>query len=94
MKITEPAVDLGMVLAIVSSFRNRPIDEKTVAFGEVGLSGEVRAVSLAQKRVQEAQKLGFTTCILPKANLEGLKDMKGIKLVGVSGVQDAIAYID
>ena len=93
MKITEPAVDLGMVLAIVSSFRNRPVDEKTVAFGEVGLSGEVRAVSMAQKRVQEAGKLGFTTCILPKANLEALKDIKGIKLIGVTSVQDAIEYI-
>ena len=93
MKITEPAVDLGMVLAIVSSFRNRPVDEKIVAFGEVGLSGEVRAVSMAQKRVQEAQKLGFTTCILPQANLEALKDVKGIKLIGVSGVQDAIEYV-
>ena len=93
MKITEPAVDLGMVMAIVSSFKNRPIDEKTVVFGEVGLSGEVRAVSMAEKRVQEAKKLGFTTCILPKANLETLKEIKGIKLVGVSGVQDAIGYI-
>lgn len=93
MKITEPAVDLGMVMAIVSSFKNRPIDEKTVVFGEVGLSGEVRAVSMAEKRVQEAKKLGFTTCILPAANLEALKDIKGIKLVGVSGVQDAIGYI-
>ncbi|MGN0432817.1 MAG: DNA repair protein RadA [Lachnospiraceae bacterium] len=93
MKITEPAVDLGMAMAIVSSFKNRPIDEKTVAFGEVGLSGEVRAVSMAEKRVQEAKKLGFTTCILPAANMEALKDIKGIKLIGVSGVQDAIGYI-
>lgn len=93
MKITEPAVDLGMVMAIVSSFKNRPVDEKTMAFGEVGLSGEVRAVSMAQKRVQEAKKLGFTTCIVPQANMEALKEIKGIKLVGVSGVQEAIACI-
>lgn len=93
MKIAEPAVDLGMVLAIVSSFKNRPVDEKLVAFGEVGLSGEVRAVSMAEKRVQEAKKLGFTTCLLPKSNADALKEIRGIRLVGVGSVQDAIDFI-
>lgn len=93
MKIQEPAVDLGMVLAIVSSFKNRSVDEKTVVFGEVGLSGEVRAVSMAEKRVQEAKKLGFSTCILPAANADMLKEIKGIRIIGVSSVQDAIEYI-
>lgn len=93
MKILEPAVDLGMVMSIVSSFKNRPIEESMVVFGEVGLSGEVRAVSMADKRVQEAKKLGFTTCVLPKANADTLKDVKGIKICGVSSVQDAIELI-
>ncbi len=93
MKIQEPAVDLGIVMAIVSSFKNRPIDEKMVVFGEVGLSGEVRSVSMAENRVQEAKKLGFTTCVLPKANADTLKEIKGIRIVGISGVQDAIELI-
>ncbi|MCH5275194.1 MAG: DNA repair protein RadA [Lachnospiraceae bacterium] len=93
MRIQEPAVDLGIVLALVSSFKNRSIDEKMMVFGEVGLSGEVRAVSMADKRVQEAKKLGFTTCVLPKANADVLKETKGIRIVGVSGVQDAIDLI-
>lgn len=93
MKIQEPAVDLGMVMAIVSSFKNRPIDEKIVVFGEVGLSGEVRAVSMAEKRVQEAKKLGFTTCILPKSNREALKEVKDITLCGVSNVQEAMELL-
>ena len=65
IRMNEPAIDLGIVLAIASSFRNRPIDEKTIVFGEVGLSGEVRAVSMPEQRVAEAKKLGFETCILP-----------------------------
>lgn len=89
IKITEPAIDLGIVLAIVSSFKNRPVPEGFLAFGEVGLSGEVRAVSMAQQRVQEARKLGFTTCILPKVCLEHMPAMEGIRLVGVSSVADA-----
>ncbi len=93
MKIQEPAVDLGIAMAVVSSFKNRAIDEKLVAFGEMGLSGEVRGVSMAQKRVQEAKKLGFTTCVLPKVNADALKEIEGIRIVGVSGVQDAIDMI-
>ena len=65
MKINEPALDLALVMALISSFKNRVIDPKTIVFGEVGLAGEVRAVSQADKRVQEAKKLGFTTCIMP-----------------------------
>ncbi len=100
MRILEPAVDLGAVMAVVSSFKNRPVDEKCVVFGEVGLSGEVRAVSLAEQRVQEARKLGFTTCIMPKSNAEMLLEMKGrkkndsdLKIIGVSNVQEAIDLI-
>lgn len=90
MKIQEPAVDLGIVIAIVSSFKNRAANENMVVFGEVGLSGEVRAVSMAQKRVNEAKKLGFSTCILPKANADAIKDISGIRIIGVSNVAEAI----
>ena len=90
MKIQEPAVDLGIVLAITSSFKNCPVDEKMMVFGEVGLSGEVRAVSMPEKRLQEAKKLGFTVCILPKANADSLKDVEGIRIIGVANVQEAI----
>lgn len=82
IRIQEPAVDLGMVMAIVSSFKNRPVDESTVVFGEVGLSGEVRAVSLAEQRLQEAVKLGFTTCVMPKANADMLKIRKALRSSG------------
>ncbi len=93
MRITEPAMDLGIVLAVVSSFKNRAIDEHTLCFGEVGLSGEVRAVSMAEGRIKEAKKLGFTTCILPAANLVKMKKIEGIELLGVSNVQEAIELI-
>lgn len=93
MKMVEPAVDLGIVLAIVSSYKNRAIDEKIAAFGEVGLSGEVRAVNMSEQRVMEVKKLGFTTCILPKSSLDNLQGVAGIKLIGVRSVQEAIQAI-
>jgi DNA repair protein RadA/Sms len=97
MKINEPAIDLGLVMAIVSSFKNRPVDEKTLVFGEVGLSGEVRAVNMAAQRVQEAKKLGYETVILPRVNLEGvtsgMEKIDGIKLIGVGGIGEAIDLI-
>lgn len=88
MKVSEPAIDLGVVMAIISSFKNRPIDDKMVVFGEIGLSGEVRAVSMAEKRVLEAKKLGFKTCVLPKSNAVSLSDIKGIEIIGVENVQE------
>lgn len=97
MKLTEPAMDLGICLAIISSFRNRPVDPFLVAFGEVGLSGEVRAVSMANERVKEALKLGFTVCLLPKASMERVQlkeeDRKKIKLIGVENVRQAMDLI-
>ena len=93
MKISEPALDLGMVMAIVSSFKNRALDEKMMVFGEVGLSGEVRAVNMAEQRVQEAVKLGFTTVIMPEVCARGMKGSKGIKIIGVKSVQDAIDLV-
>lgn len=89
IRMNEPAVDLGIVLAILSSYREIPIDEKTICFGEVGLSGEVRAVSMAAQRIQEAKKLGFTRCIIPTVCMDSVKEIKGIEIVGVSTVKDA-----
>lgn len=88
MKVSEPAIDLGVVMAIISSFKNRPVKDGMVVFGEIGLSGEVRAVSMAEKRVLEAKKLGFTTCVLPKSNMAALKEITGIELIGVENVQE------
>ena len=93
IRINEPAIDLGVVLAIVSSSRDRAIDEKVLAFGEVGLSGEVRAVSQAAQRVQEAKKLGFTTVILPEVCREQIGEVKGVRLIGVRSVGDAVQAI-
>lgn len=90
IKMNEPAIDLGIVLALVSSYKNRPVKEGTICFGEVGLSGEVRAVSMVQQRISEAKKLGFTTCILPEVSMENLKEMRGIELIGVKSIKDAI----
>lgn len=93
MKISEPAIDLGIAMAVASSFKNRPIDDKMAAFGEVGLSGEVRAVSMIEQRIQEAVKLGFTTCVIPKVCEKQVKNVKNVNIIGVSSVQDAIGLI-
>ena len=93
IRINEPAIDLGIVMAIISSFRNRPIDEKMIVFGEVGLSGEVRAVNMPEQRVAEARKLGFETCVLPEVCLKMVKGVKGIRLVGVKTINDVVGFI-
>ena len=97
IKMNEPALDLGIVLAMISSYKECCIDEKTICFGEVGLSGEVRAVNMAKQRVLEARKLGFTTCILPKVSMEtqmgSQMDVAGIRLLGVENVREAAAKI-
>ncbi len=93
IRMNEPAIDLGIVLALASSFRDQAIDEKLICFGEIGLSGEVRAVNMAQQRVFEAKKLGFSECILPKVSIVGLKDVKGIKIIGVENIREAISCI-
>lgn len=93
IRMNEPAIDLGIVMAIISSYKNRPLDEKMIVFGEVGLSGEVRAVSMPQQRVQEAKKLGFETCVLPAVSLEQVREIKGIKLIGVKNISDAMNVI-
>ena len=90
MKVTEPALDLAIVLAISSSFYDQVLPSHIVAFGEVGLTGEVRGVSMAQQRVNECKKLGFTTCILPKVSMDNLNHVEGISCIGVSNVKEAI----
>ena len=93
MKMTEPAIDLGICLAIASSMKDIVIPDKLMAFGEIGLSGEVRAVSMAGQRVQEAKKLGFDTVILPEVCRSSVEKADGIKLVYVRQIQEAIRYI-
>ncbi|MDE5907630.1 MAG: DNA repair protein RadA [Lachnospiraceae bacterium] len=93
IKIQEPAIDLGIAMALVSSFKNKTIDNKLIAIGEVGLSGEVRGVSMIQARLQEAAKLGFTTCVIPDVCMESVKDMTGIKVIGVKSVREAIQLL-
>ncbi len=90
LRMNEPALDLAILMAIVSSMKDRAVDSKTIIFGEVGLSGEVRAVSMAQQRVNEAKKLGFKTCILPEICMEKMGPVPGIRLVGARNVRDAI----
>ena len=89
-KISEPAADLPLVLAMASSLYNSPLDAEIFAFGEVGLSAEIRAVSQAQRRVTEAARLGLKKCILPETSLEGLTIPKGIKVIGVRTLRQAI----
>ncbi len=93
VRMNEPALDLAIVLALVSSLKDRPVNPKCIIFGEVGLSGEVRAVSLAEQRVHEAAKLGFESCILPQVCMGKMKQVDGIALYGVRNVREAIGLI-
>ena len=93
MKMTEPAIDLGICLAIVSSAKDIVIPDNVMVFGEIGLSGEIRAVSMAGQRVQEAKKLGFETVMLPEVCRSSVGNVEGINLVYVSQIRDAISYI-
>jgi DNA repair protein RadA/Sms len=95
IRMTEPAVDLGIVTAIISSFKDRPVDNRTVVFGEVGLSGEIRSVSMASQRVKEAAKLGFKRVILPKSCMRAVKGEKfeDIELIYVSDIREMIDKI-
>ena len=90
VRMSEPALDLAIVMAIVSSLNDKPVDEHTVFFGEVGLSGEVRAVSMGEHRIREAAKLGFTRAIVPKTVADRINKTEGISVIGVSTVSEAI----
>ena len=89
LRLDEPAADLPVALALVSSLKDKPVDEGVVAFGEVGLAGEIRAVANAEARVMEASRLGFTRILVPEHNLKGLSSVSGIQVVGVRTLRDA-----
>lgn len=93
IKMNEPAIDLGVVLAIASSFKNKPVPDGMMVFGEVGLSGEIRAVTMPEQRVQEAAKLGFHTCIVPLAGRKRLEGITGIKVIGVASVGELLKLL-
>ncbi len=93
MRITEPSLDAAVAAAIASSYRDNPIPADTVIFGEIGLTGELRAVAMAEKRVSEAARLGFKRCIMPKSNLSKTMDIKGIEVTGVSNVSELLDAI-
>ena len=93
IKMNEPAADLGIVMAIASSYKNQPIAEDTIVFGEVGLSGEVRAVTMPEQRIAEAKKLGFKTCLLPEVCLKSVGKVEGIELIGIKSVVQAMKLI-
>ena len=93
IKMNEPAADLGIVMAIASSYKNQSVSEGTIVFGEVGLSGEVRAVTMPEQRVAEAKKLGFKTCILPEVSVKTLGKIDGIEIIGVKSIKEALNLI-
>ena len=93
IRMNEPAIDLGIVLALVSSYQNKVTDPHMIVFGEVGLSGEVRAVSMPKQRVLEAKKLGFQTCMLPAVSMDSVGKVEGMRLIGVKNVGEAIQYL-
>ncbi|MFV0363109.1 MAG: DNA repair protein RadA [Suipraeoptans sp.] len=93
LKLTEPATDLAVVMAIISSYKNKAIPEDVVVYGEVGLSGEVRAVSMPEQRLAEAKKLGFKTCIMPKVSTKGLSKEDGIEIVGISTINEVMGLM-
>ena len=90
VKIDEPAVDMGIVSAVASSFLDRPIQKGTIIFGEVGLTGEVRAIGHVETRIAEAKKMGFTRCLIPKSNLKRMAKIKDIEIIGVKTVSLAM----
>jgi DNA repair protein RadA/Sms len=93
VRMNEPAIDLGLVLAIYSSFKDIIIEESTICFGEVGLSGEVRSVNMIEQRINEAQKLGFKKVILPRVSMKNLEGKFDIELIGVDNIKDAVDTI-
>ena len=93
IQIKEPAIDLGIICAIASSFKDVSIDPKTVVLGEVGLTGELRTVSFIEKRIKEASKLGFTKAVVPRANLKGLEKYDEIEVLGVSNIEQALKIV-
>lgn len=94
IKINEPALDLGIILAVSSSFKNIPIPNDVIAIGEVGLTGEVRSVNQIEKRIKEAEKLGFKKCIIPESNKKLLKDTYKLDIIGVQNIIEAMRCLE
>jgi len=90
LRVNEPGADLGIISAMVSSFLDKPVDRNMVLFGEVGLAGEIRGVSQPELRIKEAQKLGFTRCVLSGSNVESCKKFKGMELVGMDSIRGLV----
>ena len=90
LKISEPSIDLGILMVTASSYKNVPIDKDIVIMGEVGLTGEVRRINLIEKRLKEAEKLGFKKCIIPESNKKGLKENYKLDIIGVKDVNEAM----
>lgn len=90
LKINEPSIDLGILMVTASSYKNVPIDKDIVIMGEVGLTGEVRRINLIEKRLKEAEKLGFKKCIIPESNKKGLKENFKLDIIGVKDVNEAM----
>ncbi len=90
LKISEPSIDLGILMVTASSYKNAPIDKGVVIMGEVGLTGEVRRINLIEKRLKEAEKLGFKKCIIPESNKKGLKEKFKLDIIGVKDVNEAM----
>ena len=93
IRVNEPALDLASVLAVASSFKNISIKEDVVAIGEVGLTGEVRSVNMIEKRIKEAEKLGYKTCIIPESNKKLLKEKFKLDIIGAKNIIDAMKYL-
>ena len=93
LRINEPSIDLGIVLVTASIFKNIPIQKDMVIIGEVGLTGEVRRINLVEKRLKEAEKLGFKTCIIPESNKKDLKDNFKLDIIGVRNINEAMRKV-
>lgn len=93
IKINEPSIDLGIIMSTVSSFKNISIPKDMVIMGEVGLTGEVRRINLVEKRIKEAEKLGFKSCIIPESNKKVLKDKYKLDIIGVKNINEAMKKI-
>jgi len=92
LRLEEPAIDLGVIVAVASNFLDKPVHPKTVVFGEVGLAGEIRAISQGGLRTKEAEKLGFERCVLPKDNIKAVEG-GSLTLIGVSSIQEAMDVV-
>ncbi len=91
--IDEPAIDLGIVTAVVSNFKNIPVKKDTLIMGEVGLGGEVRGISQVERRIKEGEKLGFKRCIIPESNFRNLKESFKIEVSGVRNLKEALSTL-